>query len=105
MTPHLFFRPRTLLPSIMTVRSEPTTAKGIIAYPHQFSRTFFSQETQFVAYPDLGVDLDLLVIRLLSVEGVQTNVVVNEFGANLRGMSRSVHILHIGIHNPSASDT
>jgi len=32
MTPHLFLRPRTLFPSITTVRSEPTTAKGIIAY-------------------------------------------------------------------------
>jgi hypothetical protein len=31
-TPHRFLRPRTGLPSTSTVRSEPTTAKGIMLY-------------------------------------------------------------------------
>lgn len=30
MTPHRFLRPRTCLPSMRTLRSEPTTAKGIM---------------------------------------------------------------------------
>lgn len=31
MTPHRFLRPRTGLPSMMTLRSDPTTANGIIS--------------------------------------------------------------------------
>jgi hypothetical protein len=84
MTPHLFFRPRTLLPSITTVRSEPTTAKGIIAWAvsHQ-SRVLSADDGS--AYSDLGVNLNFLIIGLLGVERVQTDVVVNKFGANLHG--------------------
>ena len=42
------------------------------------------------AYPDLGVDLNLLIIRLLGVEGVQADVVMNKLGANLYEKSQSV---------------
>ena len=84
ITPHLFFLPRTLFPSITTVRSEPTTAKGIIAYnASPQSCVLFAGQSDVYAYPDLGVDLNFLVVRLLSVEGVQADVVVNELCANL----------------------
>jgi len=102
MTPHLFFRPRTLLPSITTVRSEPTTAKGII--PCDKSPQSRVMTNGVFAYPDLGVDLNLLLVCLLGVEGVQANVVVNEFGADLHDKSRSAHAPHTGIHCPNASD-
>ena len=91
MTPHLFFRPRTLLPSIVTVRSEPTTAKGIIAC--NTSPQSRGLSAVFFTHPDLGVDLNFLIVGLLGVEGVQADVVVNKFGANLHGRSRSMHAL------------
>jgi len=100
MTPHLFFRPRTLLPSITTVRSEPTTAKGII--PYYASPQSRVGTTGVFAYPDLGVDLNLLLVCLLGVEGVQANVVVNEFGTDLHNQSRLTHAIHTGIHCPNA---
>ena len=103
MTPHLFLRPRTLLPSITTVRSEPTTAKGIIACNHSISHVPSTQDSQRPAYPDLGVDLNFLIVRLLSVEGIQTDVMVNEFGADLHDNSRLIRAPHLGSHNPSTS--
>ena len=65
----------------------------------------FRRKNGVFAYPDLGVNLNLFIICLLGVEGVQTDVVVNELGANLQDNSRSVHILYVGIHSPSASGT
>jgi len=76
ITPHLFFLPRTLLPSITTVRSEPTTAKGIIAYTTS-PQSLFAGQCDVYAYPDLGVDLNFLVVRLLGVERVQADVVMD----------------------------
>jgi len=107
ITPHLFFLPRTLLPSSTTVRSEPTTAKGIIAYNVSIisNRCLPNGTNSISSYPDLSVDLDLLIVRLLSVEGVQADVVVNELGANLHNKSQSVPAIHVEIHSPNASDT
>jgi hypothetical protein len=37
-TPQRFLRPRTVLPSIITLFSEPTTAKGMICYKQKLDK-------------------------------------------------------------------
>jgi len=54
------------------------------------------------SYPDLSVDLNLFIVRLLGVEGVQTDVVVNELGANLHNKSWSIPPVHVDVHSPNA---
>lgn len=74
------------------MRSEPTTAKGIIACDRIASVVSAGKKNSVLAYPDLGVDLNLLIISLLGVEGVQADVVVNELGANLHNNQIAVNI-------------
>lgn len=56
------------------------------------------------AYPDLGVDLNLLIICLLGVEGIQADVVVNKLCANLDDKRRSVRAPYVTGHIPNALD-
>ena len=50
-------------------------------------------------HPDLGVDLDFLIIGLLGIEGVQADIVVNEFGANLHDGSQSTRVPRVGVQS------
>ena len=64
----------------------------------------FPQEDGVFAYPDLGVDLNLLIIGFLGVKRVQADVVVTELGPNLHGKSRSVRALKRRVHTPNTLD-
>lgn len=66
---------------MMTVRSEPTTAKGIMLCI--YSQNVRVSPTTMFTYPDALVELDFLLIVLLRVEGVEADVVVNQLFPDL----------------------
>ena len=84
-TPQRVLRPRTVLPSMITLRSEPTTAKGIIFYPRD-KRTM-AGHPKVSTYPDALVELNLLLVILIRVEGVEADIVVVHLCPNLYDQS------------------
>ena len=69
---------------MITVRSEPTTAKGIMFWREMSTKL---KVVTAATYPDALVQLDLLLVVLLSVEGVQADAVVHELLPNLYRMA------------------
>jgi len=68
---------------VFNIDDPPLILSPTDALPIDYDRAFGSDNCERDHRPDLGVNLNLLIIRLLGVEGVQTDVVVNELGANL----------------------
>lgn len=82
-TPQRFLRPRTDLPSIITLFSEPTTAKGMICCKGESNLVSGSKRGEGTD-PNRLVELDLLFVILISVERIQTNVVVDQLVPDLK---------------------
>jgi len=68
---------------ILNIDYSPSVLSPTDAFPINHDRTLRANDREGDHCPDLGVDLNLLIVGLLSVEGVQADVVVNELGANL----------------------
>ncbi len=79
---------------MITVRSEPTTANGIMLCGKLIN--FEIQEGMSEAYPDSLVELNLLFVVLLRVEGIQADVVVNQLFPNLRKIRSSGIVFSLG---------
>jgi len=68
---------------ILDVDDTPPVFATTDALPIDHDCAFRANNREGNHRPDLGVNLNLLIVCLLGVEGVQTDVVVNKFGANL----------------------
>jgi len=68
---------------VFNINNPPPILSPTNALPVNHNRAFGANYCERDHRPDLGVDLNLLIICLLGVEGVQADVVVNELGANL----------------------
>lgn len=74
-TPQRFFRPRTALPPMITLLSDPTTANGIMfCTPVKAHKTLTARTTE--TYPNVLVELHLLFIILISVEWIETDAMM-----------------------------
>lgn len=68
------------MPLTMIDFSEPTTAKGIRFWGvRQLFRVDARIRTSFMTYPDLAVDVLLLLVKFIIVVGVHLQVVEGEF--------------------------
>jgi len=68
---------------VLNIDDPPPILSPANALPINDDRAFRADDCEGNHRPDLGVDLNLLIIRLLGVKRVQADVVVNELGPNL----------------------
>ena len=83
-TPQRFLRPRTVLPSMITLFSEPTTANGMVCYQiktRDKQATTITQRT----HPDAFVKMNFFLIVLVCVKGIRTNIIENQLFPDLQG--------------------
>jgi hypothetical protein len=72
---------------MITLFSEPTTAKGIICCDGHEQAELQQSIAKTQAYPNRLVQVNLLLVILIGIEGIQTNVVVDQLFPNLRNPS------------------
>lgn len=66
---------------MITFRSEPTTANGIMLCINP--SLHLRLPAKLCTYPDALVQLDLLIIVLFRIKGIETDVVVLELSSDL----------------------